>query len=142
MAAQICLKTDVRTNSFRFRRASYAKRSRINDPCCVCESHAHWLKFDELSNRDQQGHVPINVKPQGFGSLSVRSVPRVGILIVCDVPRLAILIVQRTFCHLHLPPGGHFDQLFIPRGREFEFFNMKMSKSPPVPDPPLPGGEH
>ena len=23
------------------------------DPCCVCESHADWLKFDELSNRDQ-----------------------------------------------------------------------------------------
>ena len=30
----------------------------------------------------------------------MRSVPRVGILIVCDVPRLAILIVQRTFYHL------------------------------------------
>ena len=44
----------------------------------------------------------------------VRSVPRVGILIVCDVPRLAILIVQRTFYHLHLPPGGHFDHLFVP----------------------------
>ena len=26
MAAQICLKTDVGTNSFRFRRASYAKQ--------------------------------------------------------------------------------------------------------------------
>ena len=24
------------------------------DPCCVCESHADWLKFDELSNRDQR----------------------------------------------------------------------------------------
>ena len=65
------------------------------------------------------------------GSLIVRSVPRVGILIVCDVPRLAILIVQRTFYHLHLPPGGHFDQLFCPRGGEFEFFLMEMSKSPP-----------
>ena len=65
------------------------------------------------------------------GSLIVRSVPRVGILIVCDVPRLAILIVQRTFYHLHLPPGGHFDQLFCPWGGEFEFFLMEMSKSPP-----------
>ena len=46
----------------------------------------------------------------------------VGILIVCDVHRLAILIVHRTFYHLHLPPGGHFDQLFCPRGGEFELF--------------------
>ena len=45
------------------------------------------------------------------GSLIVRYVPIVGILIVCDVPRLAIL-----------PPGGHFDQLFCPRGGEFDFF--------------------
>ena len=49
MAAQICLKTDVGTNSFPFRRASYAKWT----PTCVCELHADWLKFDELSNRDQ-----------------------------------------------------------------------------------------
>ena len=46
----------------------------------------------------------------------------VGILIVCDVHRLAILIVQRTFHHLHLPLGGHFDQLFCLRGGEFELF--------------------
>ena len=46
----------------------------------------------------------------------------VGILIVCDVHRLAILIVQRTFYHLHLPPGGHFDQLFCARSGEFELF--------------------
>ena len=32
MAAQICLKTDVGTNSFPFRRESYAKRSQINGP--------------------------------------------------------------------------------------------------------------
>ena len=38
MAAQICLKTDVGTNSFRFRRASYAKRSRINGPLAVFAS--------------------------------------------------------------------------------------------------------
>ena len=46
----------------------------------------------------------------------------VGILIVCDIHRLAILIVQRTFYHLHLPPGGHFAQLFSPRGGGFELF--------------------
>ena len=53
----------------------------------------------------------------------MRSVP-IEIVIVCDVHRLslAILIVQRTFYHLHLPPGGHFDQLFCPRGGEFELF--------------------
>ena len=53
----------------------------------------------------------------------MRSVP-IEILIVCDVQTLslAILIVQRTFYHLHLPPGGHFDQLFCPRGGEFELF--------------------
>ena len=28
------------------------------DPCCVCESHADWLKFDELSNRDQVCKLP------------------------------------------------------------------------------------
>ena len=70
----------------------------------------------------------------------MRYVPIVGILIVCDVPRLAILIVQRTFYHLHLPPGGHFDQLFRPRGGEFEFFFlMKMLKSPPHAQHSLPG---
>ena len=49
----------------------------------------------------------------------MRSVPMVEILIVWDVHRLAILIVQRIFYHLHLPSGGHFDQLFCPRGGEF-----------------------
>ena len=38
MAAQICLKTDVGTYSFRFRRASYAKRSRINGTPAVFAS--------------------------------------------------------------------------------------------------------
>ena len=85
-------------------------------------------------------NAPINVKPQGggggegrasHGSLIVRSVHRVGILIVSDVPRLKILMVQRTFYHLHLPLGGDFDQLFCTGGGEFEFFLMKMSKSPP-----------
>ena len=77
-------------------------------------------------------NAPINVKPQGggaranHGSLIVRSVHRVGILIVCDVPRLTILMVQRTFYHLHLPLGGDFDQLFCPGGGEFEFFLIKM----------------
>ena len=52
----------------------------------------------------------------------MRSVHRVGILIVCDVPRLKILMVQRTFYHLHLPHGGDFDQLFCTGGGEFEFF--------------------
>ena len=56
------------------------------------------------------------------GGLIVRSVPRVGILIVCDVHRIAILIIQRTFYHLHLPPCGHNDQSFCPRGGEFELF--------------------
>ena len=46
----------------------------------------------------------------------------VGILIVCDVHRLAILIVQRTFYHLHLPPGGHFDQLFFPGVGNLNYF--------------------
>ena len=57
------------------------------------------------------------------GSFIVRSVP-IEILIVCDVRRLslAILIVQRTFYHLHLPPGGHFDQLFCPRGGDLNYF--------------------
>lgn len=64
-------------------------------------------------------------------SLILRSVPWVGVLILCDVPRLAILIVQRIFYHFHLWLGGHFDHLFCPRGREFEIFSMKMSKSPP-----------
>ena len=72
------------------------------------------------------------------GSLIVKYAPRVGVLIVCDVPRLAILIVQRTFSHFHFSLGGHFDQLFCPLGREFEFFKMKMSKSPPHARPPLP----
>ena len=71
------------------------------------------------------------------GSLIVRSVPWVGIMIVCDVPKLAILIVQRTFYHVHLPPSG---QLFCPRGGEFEFFSMKMSKSAPHARPPPPSG--
>ena len=56
------------------------------------------------------------------GSLIVRSVPRVAILIICDVHRLAILIVKRTLYHLHLPPGGHFDKLFCPGGGEFKLF--------------------
>ena len=46
----------------------------------------------------------------------------VGILIVCDVHRLAILIVQRTFYHLHLPPGGHFDQLVCPGVGNLNYF--------------------
>ena len=67
-------------------------------------------------------------------SLIVRSVPRVGILIVCDVPRLANL---RTFYYLHLSPGGHFDKLFCPRGVEFEFFLNENVKIPtPCPTPP------
>ena len=60
-----------------------------------------------------------------------------GSLIVRSVPRVGILFVQRTFYHLHLPPGGHFDQLFCPRGGTFEFFKMKMSKSPPHARAPL-----
>ena len=80
--------------------------------------------------QSHKNNAPINVKPQGggkggrtnHGSFIVRSVPIVGILIVCDVQRQAILIVQRTFYHLHLPPGGHFNQLFCPRGGEFELF--------------------
>ena len=68
----------------------------------------------------------------------MRSVHRVGILIVCDVPRLKILMVQRTFYHLHLPLGGDFDQLFCMEGGEFEFFKMKMSKFPPHARPPPP----
>ena len=56
------------------------------------------------------------------GSLIVRSVHRVGILIACVVPRLKILMVQRTFYRLHLPLGGDFDQLFCMGGGEFEFF--------------------
>ena len=69
----------------------------------------------------------------------MRSVSKVGILIVRDIPRLAILIV-RTFDHFHLMPGGDFDQLFCPRGEKFNFFLMKMSKSPPHArhSPPLP----
>ena len=77
--------------------------------------------------QSHKNNAPINVNPReggrGFranhGSFIVRSVPMVEILIVCDVHRLAILIVQRIFYHLHLPPGGHFDQLFCPRGGEF-----------------------
>ena len=75
----------------------------------------------------------------------MRSVSKVGILIVRDVPRLAILIVRRTFDHFHLLPGGDFDQLFCPRGEKFNFFfneNVKIptpcSTSPPPPPPHLP----
>ena len=67
----------------------------------------------------------------------MRSVHKVGILIVRDVPRVASLIVRVMFDHLHLPPGGDFDQ--CPRGGEFEFFFlMKMSKSPPYARSSLP----
>ena len=60
----------------------------------------------------------------------MRSVHKVGILIVRNVPRVASLIVRMISDHLHLLPGGDFDQ--CPRGGEFEFFlKMKMSKSPP-----------
>ena len=73
-------------------------------------------------------HLPMLSPREGgrgranHGSLIVRSVPMVGILVVCDVHRLVLLTVQRTFYHLHLPPGGHFNQLFCPRGGEFELF--------------------
>ena len=80
--------------------------------------------------QSHKNNAPINVSPREGGrgfranheSFIVRSVPMVGILIVCDVHRLAILIVQRTFYHLHLLPGGHFDQLFCPRSGVFELF--------------------
>ena len=92
-----------------------------------------WPGFQQKVKSLLQSHIndaPINVNHReggrGFranhGSFIVKSVPMVGILIVCDVHRLAILIVQRTFHHLHLPPGGHFDQLFCPRDGEFESF--------------------
>ena len=66
-------------------------------------------------------NAPINVKPQEGGgggranhkSLIVRSVHRVGILIVCDVPRLKIMMVQRTFYHLHLPLGGNLNFFYV-----------------------------
>ena len=74
-----------------------------------------------LSPREGGGGKGGRVK---HGSLIVRSVPRLGILIVCNVPRLAILII---------PP------LLVARDGNFEFFKMKMSKSPPHAQPPLPG---
>ena len=78
------------------------------------------------------------------GSLIVRSVPRVEILIARDVTRVAM---TNYFCprggefdQLFCPKGEEFDQLFRPRGEEFEFFLRKMSKSPPhaplSPPPP------
>ncbi len=47
----------------------------------------------------KETNAPINVKPEGgggwanHGHLTLRSVPRVGILIVRDAPRVGILIV-------------------------------------------------
>ena len=61
-------------------------------------------------------------------------------LIVRSVPRVGILIVRRTFDHLHLPEGGDFAQLFCPRGGKFEFVNenVKIPTLCSTPPPQLP----
>ena len=73
------------------------------------------------------------------GNIIVRSVPRVGILIVSEK-------VSRTFDLLQLPPGGYFDHLFCPGDMEcgsfffFFFFreNVKIPNPRLTPTPPPP----
>ena len=37
-------------------------------PKCICESHVNWLKFEDLSNRDQQVLSPVRKTEKGVVS--------------------------------------------------------------------------